>query len=399
MSSVIDIPTTPADARTLATLAQKIKSWAKALGFAQVGICEPELTAEEPKLQAWLDQGYHGDMAYMASHGMMRARPQELHPGTLRVIAVRMDYLPPEAGFATALANPYLGYISRYAGGRDYHKVIRARLKKLGDQINTELTQQGFAAADFRPFVDSAPILERPLAAKAGIGWTGKHSLLLNHTAGSWFFLGELLINLPLPVDIPIAEGCHQCVACITACPTAAIVAPYVVDARRCISYLTIELSGAIPEELRPLIGNRIYGCDDCQLVCPVNRAAPLTQEPDFYIRKQLKQVELLSLFAWSEAEFLTQTEGSAIRRIGHQRWLRNIAVALGNAPADPNIITALQDRMHSEEVDDLVREHIQWALHAQLSRLSAVQTLPQQAQRQTQRLVRIITKGLPRDA
>ncbi|MGL5391393.1 MAG: tRNA epoxyqueuosine(34) reductase QueG, partial [Shewanella sp.] len=336
-------------------------------------------------------------------------RPQELHPGTLRVIAARMDYLPPEAGFATELANPELGYISRYAGGRDYHKVIRARLKKLGDQINAELTQLGFAAADFRPFVDSAPILERPLAAKAGLGWTGKHTLLLNHNAGSWFFLGELLINLPLPVDIPITEGCHQCVACITACPTGAIVAPYVVDARRCISYLTIELAGAIPEELRPLLGNRIYGCDDCQLVCPINRAAPLTQEHDFHIRKPLKQAQLLSLFAWSEAQFLKETEGSAIRRIGHQRWLRNIAVALGNAPSHPQITAALQAKMHSEEATELVREHIQWALKAQQSRLSSEQGAPppqqaqrqtqQQAQRQTQRLVRIITKGLPRDA
>ena len=387
-------------ASTLSRLALQIKTWGKALGFAQVGICDTDLMAEEAKLQAWLDKGFHGEMAYMATHGMMRARPQELHPGTVRVISVRMDYLPPEAGFATNLTDPNLGYISRYAGGRDYHKLIRARLKKLGDQISAELVSLGFDAADFRPFVDSAPVLERPLAEKAGIGWTGKHSLILNHEAGSWFFLGELLINLPLPVDIPIQEGCNTCVACITSCPTGAIVEPYVVDGRRCISYLTIELQGAIPEEFRPLMGNRIYGCDDCQLVCPINRQAPLTDETDFHIRPQLKQPDLLSLFAWSEAEFLKQTEGSAIRRIGHKRWLRNIAVALGNAPASPNIIAALNARNDSDDIDEIVREHIEWALNAQQSRLADIAAIEQQkARRKTERMVRIIKKGLPRDA
>ncbi|ABX50922.1 iron-sulfur cluster binding protein [Shewanella baltica OS625] len=387
-------------ASTLSRLALQIKTWGKALGFAQVGICDTDLTAEEAKLQAWLDKGFHGEMAYMATHGMMRARPQELHPGTVRVISVRMDYLPPEAGFATNLTDPNLGYISRYAGGRDYHKLIRARLKKLGDQISAELVSLGFDAADFRPFVDSAPVLERPLAEKAGIGWTGKHSLILNHEAGSWFFLGELLINLPLPVDIPIQEGCKTCVACITSCPTGAIVEPYVVDGRRCISYLTIELQGAIPEEFRPLMGNRIYGCDDCQLVCPINRQAPLTAETDFHIRPQLKQPDLLSLFAWSEAEFLKQTEGSAIRRIGHKRWLRNIAVALGNAPASPSIIAALNARNNSDDIDEIVSEHIEWALNAQQSRLADIAAIEQQkARRKTERMVRIIKKGLPRDA
>lgn len=387
-------------ASTLSRLALQIKTWGKALGFAQVGICDTDLTAEEAKLQAWLDKGFHGEMTYMATHGMMRARPQELHPGTVRVISVRMDYLPPEAGFATNLTDPNLGYISRYAGGRDYHKLIRARLKKLGDQISAELVSLGFDAADFRPFVDSAPVLERPLAEKAGIGWTGKHSLILNHEAGSWFFLGELLINLPLPVDIPIQEGCNTCVACITSCPTGAIVEPYVVDGRRCISYLTIELQGAIPEKFRPLMGNRIYGCDDCQLVCPINRQAPLTAETDFHIRPQLKQPDLLSLFAWSETEFLKQTEGSAIRRIGHKRWLRNIAVALGNAPASPKIIAALNARNDSDDIDEIVREHIEWALNAQQSRLADIAAIEQQkARRKTERMVRIIKKGLPRDA
>lgn len=388
------------DAAILSRLALQIKGWGKALGFARVGICDTDLTSEEIKLQTWLDKGYHGEMAYMASHGMMRARPQELHPGTVRVISVRMDYLPPEAGFATNLTDPNLGYISRYAGGRDYHKLIRARLKKLGDHISAELIALGFDAADFRPFVDSAPVLERPLAEKAGIGWTGKHSLILNHDSGSWFFLGELFINLPLPVDIPIQEACNTCVACMTSCPTGAIVEPYVVDGRRCISYLTIELQGAIPEEFRPLMGNRIYGCDDCQLVCPINRQAPLTTEIDFHIRPQLKQPDLLSLFAWSEAEFLKQTEGSAIRRIGHKRWLRNIAVALGNAPANPIILEALTNRQESTDVDEMVLEHIQWAIDAQLSRLAASNTLVQQkSRRQTARMVRIIEKGLPRDA
>lgn len=400
MSTLANQTPSQSYASMLSRLALQIKTWGKALGFAQVGICDTDLTAEEAKLQAWLDKGFHGEMAYMATHGMMRARPQELHPGTVRVISVRMDYLPPEAGFATNLTDPNLGYISRYAGGRDYHKLIRARLKKLGDQISAELVSLGFDAADFRPFVDSAPVLERPLAEKAGIGWTGKHSLILNHEAGSWFFLGELLINLPLPVDIPIQEGCNTCVACITSCPTGAIVEPYVVDGRRCISYLTIELQGAIPEEFRPLMGNRIYGCDDCQLACPINRQAPLTEETDFHIRPQLKQPDLLSLFAWSEAEFLKQTEGSAIRRIGHKRWLRNIAVALGNAPASPRIIAALNARNHSEDIDEIVREHIEWALNAQQSRLAeSTATEQQKARRKTERMVRIIEKGLPRDA
>ncbi|WP_330148081.1 tRNA epoxyqueuosine(34) reductase QueG [Shewanella oncorhynchi] len=400
MSTLANQTPSQSYASMLSRLALQIKTWGKALGFAQVGICDTDLTAEEAKLQAWLDKGFHGEMAYMATHGMMRARPQELHPGTVRVISVRMDYLPPEAGFATNLTDPNLGYISRYAGGRDYHKLIRARLKKLGDQISAELVSLGFDAADFRPFVDSAPVLERPLAEKAGIGWTGKHSLILNHEAGSWFFLGELLINLPLPVDIPIQEGCNTCVACITSCPTGAIVEPYVVDGRRCISYLTIELQGAIPEEFRPLMGNRIYGCDDCQLACPINRQAPLTEETDFHIRPQLKQPDLLSLFAWSEAEFLKQTEGSAIRRIGHKRWLRNIAVALGNAPASPSIIAALNARNHSEDIDEIVREHIEWALNAQQSRLAeSAATEQQKARRKTERMVRIIEKGLPRDA
>ena len=376
----------------LRELAEQIKVWGQELGFAQVGICDTDLTAEEPKLQQWLDNDYHGEMGYMANHGMMRARPHELHPGTRRVISARMNYLPPNAGFATNLKDPNLGYISRYAGGRDYHKMIRNRLKKLGDRVEAELKLMGFSQPNSRPFVDSAPILERPLADKAGLGWTGKHSLLLNSDAGSWFFLGELFIDLPLPVDAPVKADCNTCVACIKSCPTNAIVEPYIVDGRRCISYLTIELQGAIPVEFRQAIGNRIYGCDDCQLVCPVNSQAPITNEQDFHTREPLQQPELLSLFAWSEKEFLKLTEGSAIRRIGHKRWLRNIAIALGNAPTNASIITALESRKLSEEVDEVVSEHIDWALeqqHAKQAELS----------RKTQRVIRTVEKGLARDA
>lgn len=321
-------------------LAQHIKQWGQSLGFQQVGICDTDLSAEEPCLQAWLDKQYHGEMAWMARHGMLRARPHELLPGTLRVISVRMNYLPAKAAFASTLKDSSLGYVSRYALGRDYHKLLRQRLKKLGDQIQNYCLEQ--QSINFRPFVDSAPIMERSLAAKAGIGWVGKHSLILNRDAGSWFFLGELLIDLPLPVDKPQEEQCGRCVACITTCPTGAIVAPYTVDARRCISYLTIELEGAIPEEFRSLMGNRIYGCDDCQLICPWNRFSQLTDEEDFSPRKVLHTPDLLDLFAWNEEKFLRVTEGSAIRRIGHLRWLRNISVALGNAPYLDNIVLAL---------------------------------------------------------
>ncbi len=373
----------------------QIKQWGRELGFAQVGICDTDLTAQEPQLQQWLDEGYHGEMGYMESHGMMRARPGELHPGTIRVISARMDYLPPKAGFATNLSDPNLAYISRYAGGRDYHKMIRNRLKKLGQMIEAELVKLGASKPGFRPFVDSAPVLERPLADKAGLGWTGKHSLLLNQDAGSWFFLGELFIDLPLPVDIPVSEGCNTCVACIKSCPTNAIVEPYIVDGRRCISYLTIELQEAIPEEFRPLIGNRIYGCDDCQLVCPVNAGAPLTDESDFHTREPLQQPELLELFNWSESQFLKLTEGSPIRRIGHKRWLRNIAIALGNAPWSEAIITALKERRESDEVDEMVIEHIDWAIEVQQMKDAGSDRLS----RKTQRVIRSVEKGLPRDA
>ncbi|MEQ9848205.1 tRNA epoxyqueuosine(34) reductase QueG [Pectobacterium brasiliense] len=370
-------------------LAQHIKQWGQALGFQQVGICDTDLSAEEPRLKDWLDKQYHGEMDWMARHGMLRARPHELLPGTLRVISVRMNYLPAKAAFASTLKNPELGYVSRYALGRDYHKLLRQRLKKLGDQI-----QEYCSELNFRPFVDSAPIMERPLAAKAGLGWVGKHSLILNREAGSWFFLGELLIDLPLPVDRPQEEQCGRCVACMTTCPTGAIVAPYTVDARRCISYLTIELEGPIPEEFRPLMGNRIYGCDDCQLICPWNRFSQLTDEADFSPRAALHTPELLALFGWNEEKFLRITEGSPIRRIGHLRWLRNIAVALGNAPYQDSIVLALQARLGESELLD---EHIHWAVHQQLERRASLGIDVQSTQKK--RLIRAVEKGLPRDA
>lgn len=371
-------------------LADEIKSWAISLGFSQCGIADTDLSIEEPRFQAWLDAGYHGDMAYMANHGLMRCRPAQLQPGTLRVISVRLDYLPKAAGFATNLAAPEQAYISRYALGRDYHKLMRNKLQQLGQRIQQHVGEFGF-----RPFVDSAPVLERPLAAKAGLGWIGKHSLLLNAQAGSWFFLGELLVDLPLPVDTPVAQDCGQCVACMTMCPTGAIVAPYVVDGRKCISYLTIEHSGDIPEDLRAKLGNRIYGCDDCQLVCPVNRHAPLTAQEDFQRRPQWRDQSLLTLFQWDEATFLKKTEGSAIRRIGHTRWLRNLAVALGNAPYQAEIEQALQGFIHENNQNEMVTRHVQWALEQQQQKAQ----LQIAQSRQQQRLVRIIQVGLTRDA
>ena len=366
-------------------LAQQIKAWGKELGFSEVGITDIDLSKHEQQLQRWLDAGFHGSMDYMAAHGMKRARPDELIPGTQRVISVKMNYLPPDAGFAKTLKNKQKAYISRYALGRDYHKLIRNRLKKLGQKIEQEVGEYGF-----RPFVDSAPVLERQLAEKAGLGWRGKHSLLINKEAGSWFFLGELFIDLPLPIENENTfEGCGKCVACITLCPTGAIVEPYVVDARKCISYLTIEHQGPIPEQYRALLGNRVYGCDDCQLVCPWNRYGQITDERDFHPRTQLKDKDLLELFSWDETTFLKNTEGSPIRRIGHERWLRNLAVGLGNANFDPDIISALEQKI--DGYSDLVKEHIQWALEQQNNK--------QPSLRKTQRLIRIVEKGLPRDA
>jgi len=381
-------------------LVEKIKCWGEELGFSQLGITDIDLSKHEQALEKWLANNYHGNMDYMARHGLMRARPAELEPGTVRAISVRLDYLPTEAKCARILTAKNHAYISRYALGRDYHKLMRKRLQQLGKKITDYC--EGF---NFRPFVDSAPILERPLAEKAGLGWVGKHSLLLNKEAGSWFFLGELLIDLPLPVTTiePITNDCGSCVACIKICPTKAIVEPYVVDARRCISYFTIESPDPIPLELRPLMGNRIYGCDDCQLICPWNKYAKLSLENDFQARHHLDEITLLDLFAWDETYFLSNLEGSPIRRIGFQSWQRNIAVALGNAPFDIDIVAALEEKL--ESASEIVAEHIRWAIDQQ--KLKNTPSDPQtnakasnnSTMRLNARLIRSVEKGLPRDA
>jgi epoxyqueuosine reductase len=344
----------------LTRLAQQIKQWGRELGFAAVGIADGETGAGEAGLQAWLAQGFHGEMDYMASHGTKRSRPGELVPGTVRIISARLDYLPPVSADPHAvLADADAAYVSRYALGRDYHKVLRGRLQTLAERISREA-----GGHHFRIFTDSAPVLEVELATQSGLGWRGKHTLLLNRQHGSWFFLGEIYTDLPLPLDMPEASHCGTCEACIDICPTQAIVAPYRLDARRCISYLTIELKGSIPLALRPLMGNRIYGCDDCQLVCPWNRFAQTATLPDFEVRNGLDSAQLVDLFAWSEADFNERLAGSPIRRIGHERWLRNIAVALGNASASPRIAAALGSRL--EHPSALVREHVAWALSRQ---------------------------------
>lgn len=347
----------PDNPEQMARLATQIKVWGQELGFQQLGIVGTDLAKAETHLDNWLAKNFHGSMDYMQRHGHKRSRPALLHPGTSRVISVRMDYLPETgARMWNVLENPLTAYISRYALGRDYHKLMRNRLQKLADRIHDQI-----GAFGYRAFVDSAPVLEKALAEKAGLGWIGKHSNLINRKAGSWFFLGEIYTDLPLPVDEPATEHCGDCRACLDICPTQAIVAPYQVDARRCVSYLTIELHSSIPEPLRPLIGNRIYGCDDCQLICPWNRFAKLTDEKDFNPRYRLNAQELLDVFAWTEQEFLVKTEGSAIRRIGHERWLRNIAVALGNAPKSEVIVEGLKTRLLHPS--GLVQEHVKWAL------------------------------------
>ena len=326
------------------------------LGFQQVAITDGDLTCDEAALLAWLGAGYHGELGYMARHGVRRARPAALVPGTIRVISVRMNYRRGGADPDSVLGNPELGYVSRYALGRDYHKLIRRRLQQLADHIESEV-----GAFGYRAFADSAPVMEKPLARNAGLGWIGKHTNLLNRSAGSWFFLGELYTDLPLDVDPPAVDHCGTCRACIDACPTGAIVAPYRLDARLCISYLTIELHGPIPVALRPLVGNRIFGCDDCQLVCPWNRFAGTSAETDFEPRHGLDACTLVALFAWSREDYEARTQGMALRRLGYERWLRNIAVALGNAPGSPAVQAALASR--TDHPSDLVREHVEWAL------------------------------------
>ncbi|MET3108671.1 epoxyqueuosine reductase [Oxalobacteraceae bacterium GrIS 2.11] len=351
-------------------LAILIKTWGKDLGFSDVRITDVDLSKHEPELAAWIKAGYHGEMDYMATHGLKRARPAELVPRARRAIMVRMDYLPPGSQpdwrerEQRAAQEPNQAVISIYARGRDYHKVLKTRLQKLADRIETEVGQYGY-----RVFTDSAPILEVALAEKAGLGWRGKHTLLLNQHAGSTFFIGEIITDIDLPVDPPVSNHCGSCSACITCCPTQAILGPYQLDARRCISYLTIELKGSIPHELRSLIGNRVYGCDDCQLYCPWNKFAQASDQAEFAVRNGLDQASMIELFSWDEAEFLKKMEGSPIRRIGHVRWLRNLAVGLGNAKrsqtlngltAEP-INLALKTRLNNSS--ELVREHVIWAL------------------------------------
>jgi epoxyqueuosine reductase len=353
-------------------LAIAIKAWGRELGFADVRIADADLSASEPGFEAWLAQGFHGQMDYMAAHGSKRTRPAELVPGTRRIIAARMDYLPRAAGSdwraaeLARLADPGAAVVSVYARGRDYHKVLRSRLQQLAQRVEAEVGGFGY-----RVFTDSAPVLEVALAGKAGLGWRGKHTLLLNRDAGSMYFLGEIYTDLALPVDPPVSAHCGGCSACISACPTQAILGPQRMDARRCISYLTIELKGSIPLELRPLIGNRVLGCDDCQLVCPWNKFAQRASLPDFDVRNGLDNATLTELFAWTEQEFDERLQGSAIRRIGHERWLRNLAVGLGNAAGqglagDAGIVTALTAR--AGHASALVREHVEWALARHLA-------------------------------
>jgi epoxyqueuosine reductase len=343
----------------LSKLADNIRGWADALGFQQTGFSGVELPEDERHLLAWLQQQRHGDMLYMQTHGVRRSRPAELVPGTLRVISVRMDYWPATARSPEKLLETHKdrAYIARYALGRDYHKVLRSRLQKLAERIEQDVGKFGY-----RAFTDSAPVLEKALARNAGLGWIGKHTNLINKEAGSWFFLGELFTDLPLPIDTPADNHCGSCQSCMDICPTRAIVAPYQLDARRCIAYLTIEHKGSIPVEFRKAIGNRIFGCDDCQLVCPWNKFARLTPLKDFEPRHGLDSAALLELFNWTEKEFLEYTQGSALRRVGYECWLRNVAIALGNAPTTPEIIQSLA--AHLEYPSELVREHVIWALN-----------------------------------
>ncbi|MCU0804307.1 MAG: tRNA epoxyqueuosine(34) reductase QueG [Burkholderiales bacterium] len=342
-----------------ARLADDVKAWGRELGFQAVGIADADLGDAPARLADWLARGFHGEMDYMARQAALRAEPASLHPGTLRVVSARMDYLPEAADSDAVLADGEKAFVSRYALGRDYHKVLRARLAKLAKCIESAIGPFGY-----RVFTDSAPVMEVEFAKKSGIGWRGKHTLALARDAGSFFFLGEIYTDLDLPVDAPVTEHCGSCTKCLDVCPTQAIVAPYVVDARRCISYLTIELKGAIPVELRPLLGNRVYGCDDCQLVCPWNKYARVTKEPDFRVRNGLDAASLVDLFAWSREDFEARMAGSAIHRIGYERWLRNLAVGLGNAPASERVVAALKSRENDPSA--LVREHVTWALERQ---------------------------------
>ena len=348
----------------LPRLREKIERWARELGFQSLGISSGQLTQAESHLLEWLDRGYHGTMTYMSRHGSARTRPHELLPGTVRIISVRMDYRPEDVVDSLAgLEDLRTGYVARYAVGRDYHRLMRRRLQRLADHI-----ADAIGPFLYRAFTDSAPVMEKPLASHAGLGWIGKHTNLINKNSGSFFFIGELYTDLPLPVDGPVTDHCGECSRCITACPTGAIVGPYQLDARRCISYLTIELKGSIPIELRASIGNRIFGCDDCQLVCPWNRFSQPTEEIGFALNPQFAAPPLVSLLAWDEDQFLRNTAGTALRRITHEQWLRNVAVAIGNGPRDQAALDVLTGRL--AHPSPMVREHVVWAL-AQLQKVT----------------------------
>ncbi|MDA0790759.1 MAG: tRNA epoxyqueuosine(34) reductase QueG [Proteobacteria bacterium] len=360
----------------LISLKDQIRTWGRELGFQQVGITDTDLGTHEARLNAWLAAGFHADMEYMSHHGRKRSRPGELLPGAIRVISVRMDYLTGERDMHSSLDSDERAYVARYALGRDYHKVLRARLRKLELRINEHLTACGEPDQVARVFTDSAPVLEKALAEKAGLGWIGKNTLLLNESAGSWFFLGEIYTNLALPIDdTPAINRCGSCHACMDICPTDAIVAPYSLDSRRCISYHTIENRGVIPVHIRENMGNRVFGCDDCQIVCPWNRYAQPSAETDFSPRHHLDTATLLELFAWSEDDYLKRTAGSAIRRTGYQGWLRNIAIGLGNASPHPRILAALEARLG--DASDLVSEHIRWAISKQAISRQAISKHP----------------------
>jgi epoxyqueuosine reductase len=363
-------PAAPPGTFDAGALLSALRRWSQELGFARLGVAHIDLARDEAHFLDWLRDGFNGEMRYMSRHGVKRSRPAELLPGTVSCVSVRMNYWPESAAEAEAtLADHSLGYVSRYALGRDYHKLMRGRLQQLCDRVAKAVGPFGY-----RVFTDSAPVLEKALARNAGLGWIGKHTNLIDRDTGSYFFLGEIYLDLELPADEPSSAHCGSCTACMPACPTGAIVGPYRLDARRCISYLTIELMGSIPVEFRRAIGNRIYGCDDCQLVCPWNKFARPTAERDFAVRHGLDHAQLIELFSWSEADFLDRTRGSAIRRIGYERWLRNIAVALGNAPGSAPLLESLQSRAHHPSA--LVREHVRWAL-AQHSSMPAEDPCP----------------------
>jgi epoxyqueuosine reductase len=367
-TAAVSTPSYAADAPApdLAALKREIAGWARELGFGRIGIAGIDLQGAHERLVEWLGRGWNGDMDYLARHGTRRSHPDELVPGTVRVLSARLDYFPPQARDAgSVLEDASLGYVSRYALGRDYHKVLRARLQRLAERMDERVPGHRY-----RVFTDSAPVMEVELAARAGLGWRGKHTLLLDREAGSWFFLGEIYTDLALPIDGSQPEHCGTCERCIEVCPTRAIVAPYQLEARRCISYLTIEHKGSIPEALRPLLGNRIYGCDDCQLVCPWNKFARTATLPDFEVRNGLDAPALVALFRWTQAQFLERTEGSAIRRIGYERWLRNVAVALGNAPRSGQVLAALEEKR--DHPSALVREHVSWAIERREGRREA---------------------------